>query len=134
MEKLQLDVNAFLADIRQSVFNSDDIPTEDVTIENWNGITFRVLGMTAAQQYEMLQASVDPETKTINFSRMYPEVVISCTHAILPDDTTGPCVFERTDKELLAQKAAENIEKLAKVAMSLSGMRDNAELDKENSK
>jgi|SRR6185503_236619 len=115
-----------MSDLRARILNADDVRSEDVEVPEW-GVTVRVQGMTGAERARYLQATVGEDGKP-NFDRIYPEVLIACAY----DPETGEKVFEAADRDALNGKAAGATERIAKVAMRLSGIADDARAEAKN--
>lgn len=109
-------------DLRAQILNADDVQREQVEVPEW-GCTVEVRGMTGAQRANYLQACVDENGKP-RFDRIYPEILIACTHFPADHVKAGEQIFEPTDREILNTKSAAATERIAKVAMRLSGIDD----------
>lgn len=125
--------DVFIAQLRQSIFEADDIEHEDVYVKQW-GIKIRVVGLTSEKATKLWQDAVDQTTKTVSLANIYPELVIYSCRAILENGETGPHIFTLADKGMLIQRSAKIIESLAKTAMIVSGMREDTTPDLEKAK
>ena len=109
-----------MSDLRAKILNADDVQSESVEVPEW-GVTVSVRGMTGAERAHYLSATVDENGKP-RFDRIYPEILIACT----TDPETGEKVFEAADRDVLNGKGAAPTERIAKVAMRLSGIDDDS--------
>lgn len=104
--------------LRDQILNATDIATEQVTVPEWGGAQIEVRGMTGAERATFLAECFDTTTGKPRFDRMYPEILIACAH----DPATGEKVFTAADRDALNGKAAAATERVASVAMRLSGL------------
>lgn len=108
--------------IRDQIMKAKDITSEMLEIKEW-GVTVEVRTMTARERARVMENSVDPNTGKASISTMYPEIAISCVY----DPESGEKVFDNKDKELLLDKSGAVLEKIAQVAMKLSGMTEESQ-------
>lgn len=125
--------NFLISQLRQTIFEADDILHEDVYVKEWN-VTLRVWGLTSERATKLWQNAVNQETRQVDLNKIYPELVIFSCRAILENGETGPYVFSNGDKDLLVQRSARVIERLAKTAMIVSGMKEDTSPDLEQAK
>lgn len=109
-----------MSDLRAKILNADDVVSETVDVPEW-GVTVSVRGMTGAERAKFLEATIGEDGKP-QFDRIYPEILIACT----TDPESGEKVFEAADRDTLNGKAAAPTERIAKVAMRLSGIDDDS--------
>ncbi|WP_411721495.1 hypothetical protein [Mycetocola sp.] len=91
-----------------------DFPLWDVKIE--------VRSISLGLRNEMLASVIDPETKEADVKRLYPELIIRTSF----DPETGERVFSDDDLAFINGLDAGSGDKLAKPALKLSGMTDDA--------
>jgi len=108
--------------LREQILNAQDITSEQVTIPEWGGAAIDVRGMTGTARNRFLEQSFDHKTGKPRFDRMYPEIIIQCCF----DPETGERIFSPADRDALNGKAAAATERVAKVAMRLSGLDEGA--------
>jgi hypothetical protein len=103
--------------LRDKILAADDIPSEVVSIPEWD-TEILMKGMTARDRIHLMQTAVDPVTGSINMSIVYPDVVVACSY----DPKSGERIFEDSDKDAVMGKASAAIENLAMVGLRLSGI------------
>lgn len=113
-----------MSDVRSKILNADDVQSEAVEVPEW-GVTVSVRGMTGKERARFLQATVNEDGKP-QFDRIYPEILIACTYHPADHPEAGTKVFEPTDRDVLNDKSSAPTERIAKVAMRLSGIDDDA--------
>jgi len=103
--------------LRDKILAADDIPSETVTIPEWD-VELLVKGMSAGDRLTLMQNAFDQATQQVNLAIVYPDVVVACAC----DPKTGEPVFTDADKPELMKKASAAIERLATVGLQLSGI------------
>ena len=103
--------------LRDTILAADDIPSEKVTIKEWE-VDVLVRGMSAGDRITLMQNAYDQSTGQVNMAAVYPDVVVSC---LIDPDTNEP-VFTDSDKALLMSKSSAAIEQIASVGLRLSGI------------
>lgn len=103
--------------LRDKILAAQDIPTETVTIPEWD-VTLLVKGMSAGDRIELMQTAFDVNTGQVNMSIVYPDVAVACAF----DPETGEPVFTDEDKTAILSKSSAAVEKLANVGLRLSGI------------
>jgi hypothetical protein len=114
-----------MSNLRDTILNAQDEQSELVEVPEW-GVTVKVVGMTGTDRSRFMAACIDAKGNP-TFDRIYPEVIIACTR----DPETDAKVFEATDRDMLDSKSAKATERIAKVALQLSGI-DESETDAKN--
>ena len=104
-------------DIRAKILAAQDIPTETVTIPEWD-VTLLVKGMSAGHRIDLMQTAYDVNTGQVNMSIVYPDVAVACAF----DPETCEPVFTVDDKDAILSKSSAAVEKLANVGLRLSGI------------
>lgn len=106
--------------LRDKILSSNDIKSEMVTVSEWD-CDVKMKGLTGKQRARLLQDAVDSNGR-MNLEKMYPELIIySCF-----DPETDEQLFNIEDREILNTKSGGALEKLAIVAMRLSGLSKSA--------
>lgn len=106
--------------LRERILSAQDIQSERVYVPEWD-VEVEVRSMTGAQRARVLQgATVDGE---VDLERLYPILLIETVY----DPETGEPVFEAADRDALNAKNSGALERIAKVAMRLSGIEPGAE-------
>jgi muramidase (phage lysozyme) len=108
--------------LRDKILAADDIPSEIVTIDEWD-VDLLVRGMSAGGRITLMQNAYDQTTGQVNMAAVYPDVVVSCVF----DPESKDAVFSETDKTALMDKASGAIEQIANVALRLSGIGQDAQ-------
>lgn len=103
--------------LRDKILAAQDIPTETVTIPEWD-VTLLVKGMSAGDRIELMQTAYDVNTGQVNMSIVYPDVAVACAF----DPETGDPVFTAEDKGAILSKSSAAVEKLANIGLRLSGI------------
>jgi hypothetical protein len=103
--------------LRDKILAAEDIPSENVTIEEW-GVDLIVRGMSAGDRMTLMQNAYDQTTQQINMAAVYPDVVVSC---VVDPDSKEP-IFTDADKTALMGKSSAAIEKIATIGLRLSGI------------
>ena len=101
--------------LRDKILNAKDIDEKIVEIKEW-GCSVMVRSMTGKERAVFLKNTSNGET--LDFEKMYPELVIATCY----DPETKEKVFEKTDRDVINSKSASAIEKIAKVALEISGL------------
>jgi len=104
--------------LREQILGIADIAKEKVRVPEWDA-ELEVRGLTASARARVLQRSLNADGG-LDLERLYPELVISSCF----DPTSGEQVFrEKEDRFVIGHKSAAAVERIAAVAMRLSGMR-----------
>jgi hypothetical protein len=117
-----------ITNLREHILNRSDIEEETVDVPGW-GCTVLVRGLTGKERAKF-QKQVTANTPgaqaggaaAINWDKFWTDLVILTVR----DPQDGALLFEPTDRDQLATKAAKNLEAVAKVARRLSGLDDEA--------
>src|SRR5690606_7303409 len=106
--------------LRERILSAQDIQSERVHVPGWD-VEVEVRSMTGAQRARVLQgATVDGE---VDLERLYPILLIETVY----DPESGDRVFSPADRDALNAKNSGALERIAKVAMRLSGIEPGAE-------
>ena len=106
-------------DLRASILGFDDTQEQGVNVPEWGGVNLLVRGMTGEERADMFRRATDPETGEMAFDALYPEIIIStCFFPAQPDTR----VFQAGDRVALNKKSGAALERVARVALKLSGM------------
>lgn len=107
--------------LRDQILAADDIESEIVPVPQWS-VEVEVRGMSGTARATFLQSYTN-EDGSVNWSALYPSLLIATVH----DPATGERVFQDGDEDVINAKSGAALEKVAKVALRLSGMEQNAE-------
>jgi len=113
--------------LRQQIIEADDIQTEQVPVPEW-GVTVEMRGMDGHARAKYMEMFRDEDSGRINYQALYPTAIIECTF----DPETGERVFEDGDQDFINQKSGKALERVASVAMQLSGMSEESEAEAGN--
>lgn len=102
--------------LRDQIFAADDIRKEVVEIPEW-GCSIEVRSLNGADRARILETGVDA-AGNVSLQSVYPEMVIASAH----DPETGEQIFDHSDKDGLMAKNALAIDRIAVVAVKLSGL------------
>lgn len=103
--------------LRDKILAAQDIPSEKVTIREWD-VELLVKGMSAGDRITLMQNAYDQRTQQINMAAVYPDICVSCVF----DPETDEPIFTDKDKEALMSKSSAAIEAIAAVGLRLSGI------------
>lgn len=107
-------------DLKQQILESDDMTRELVEVPEW-GVKVEVRSLPGRQRSDLLGGAVDDDGN-VNLSGMVVDLIVLSTH----DPETGAHVFTSEDAEALNAKNGAALERIAKVAMRLSGLSEEA--------
>jgi hypothetical protein len=102
--------------LRDTILNANDLKEELVEVPEW-GCSILVRSMTGKERSNLFSVAIDAKGK-LDFEKAYPVIIIASAF----DPETKEKVFTTADMELLNGKNAGAMEKVAKVAMRLSGL------------
>lgn len=108
-----------MSKLREKILNSKDIKTESVFVDDWQ-VEVEVRGMTGKARAALMDNTMKDNGK-MDFEKLYPELLIATVY----DPETGEQVFQPADRDQLNTKSSGAMEKVAKVAMKLSGLDPN---------
>lgn len=102
------------------ILGMDDIPTEEVTVPEWQGRTVLVCGMTAAAKnaYEASLVEIKGSTRKVRMENATAKLLVRT----LVNRQKQP-LFTETQIEKLGTKSAAALDRIAQVALRLSSMR-----------
>lgn len=107
--------------LREKILAAKDIRSERVHVPEW-GVEVEVRSMTGQQRAAVLKGG-SGEDGEIDLERLYPILLIETTY----DPESGDRVFSPADRDALNAKNSGALERIAKVAMRLSGIDPGAE-------
>ncbi len=117
---------------RERILNANDIQSEMVSVPEWD-TELKIVGMTGEERARWLQAAMETSkdgTVKTNLEKIYPDLLITCAR----DPETGEKVFEVSDRDALNQKSGAILERIAQIAVKISGLNPDAmEIAKKNS-
>jgi len=111
--------------LKEKILKAKDIKSEKVKVDEW-GVTIEIKGMSGSQRAKLIANAID-KNGNVNLERIYPELLISA----LIDPETGKQIFATNDQSVLLGKSGEVIERLAQLAIKLSGLGPEAEKEAE---
>ena len=106
--------------LRDKILEIKDIQEEEVSIPEW-GCRVLVRGLTGRQRAIFLQNGIDSKGK-LDMQKAYPDLVILSAR----DPETGEPIFGAGDADAVIEKSGAALERIAQVAMRLSGLGPNA--------
>ena len=109
-----------MSNLREKIFSAGDIEKELVEVKEW-GVTLEIRSMTGAQRARVMAHAVDEKGKP-DLEKVYPDLLIYTIY----DPESGELVFSESDRGELMKKNGAIIERLARVAMRLSGIGEQA--------
>ncbi|ATW27948.1 hypothetical protein [Candidatus Formimonas warabiya] len=107
--------------LRDKILNVQDIRAEKLEVPEW-GVEVLVKALKGSQRAELLQNNINAKTGEMNLKTLYTELVIASTC----DPETQEPVFASSDRDTLAEKSGAVLERIAQLAMRLSGLTQNA--------
>lgn len=119
--------NTYLS--KDDILGMDDIPTEEVIVPEWKNRKVLISGLTAAGRnaYQASLSEIKGNTRKVKLEHSTAKLLVRT----IVDANRQP-IFHESDIIRLGTKSAAVLERLAKVAVRLSGMDEeaNAELVK----
>jgi hypothetical protein len=106
--------------LKDRIFASQDLTNEVVDIPEW-GVKLEVRSMSAGDRSRSIRNWVG-EDNQVDLVRFYPAIIAASVF----DPESGERVFTDADAEKLNEKSSRVIERLAQVALRLSGMTQEA--------
>lgn len=108
-----------MSTLRERILESSDVPEEIVHVPEW-GEDLLVVGMNGADRSKLLKRVTDQKSGEVDIESLYPLLIQNCAR----DPETRKRIFGQEDLPLINTKAASALERVGKVAMNLSGMRE----------
>lgn len=105
-----------MSNLREKILASQDIQQETIEVPEW-GCSLLVKSMTGKERSFLFTTAIDSKGK-LDFEKAYPIILIASVF----DPETGEKVFGAADMDVLNSKNAAAMERVAKVAMRLSGL------------
>ncbi len=102
--------------LRDRILAANDIATRTLHVPEWD-VDLEIRTLSALERTRMIKACTDL-AGNVDLEKMYPLLIIASAH----DPESGAKVFDHSDMTLLGDKSASAVEKVAKVAMEMSGM------------
>ena len=102
--------------IRETILAAVDVQTQEVTVPEWN-VTVKVRGMTGAERAKFINDAGN-DKGGIDPVRGYPSLVIQSAF----DPATDEPIFTAADRDALMTKSGKAIDRVADVALVLSGL------------
>lgn len=103
---------------RDAILQAEDLPTEDIEVEEWGGAV-RVRALTGAERDAFEQSIVEQRGKStrVNMRNIRAKLV-----ALTVVDGDGKRLFSDKDAELLGKKSAVALNRVFEIAQKLSGL------------
>jgi hypothetical protein len=102
--------------LRDRIIAADDIGKELVEVPEW-GVSVEVRTISTGMRSKMLK-SAQTKDGEVDLDRLYPMLLI----ATVFDPELDEPVFSEDDYNLIQDKSAQAVERVAKKAMEMSGM------------
>ncbi len=102
--------------LKDLILSADDLGHELVFVPEWN-VKIEMRGLSGKQRADMKHKITD-DKGLIDDSRLYREIAINCIY----DPETGQKVFDEKDGESIIVKSGNVLERLSRIALTLSGM------------
>lgn len=106
---------------REQILNANDIKSEIVPIAAWGGVEIEIRGLTGRQREEVV-AAARREDGTVDDTKVTVPLIIASAF----DPETKKALFTPADLDALREKNAQALDDVAKVALRLSGMSQQA--------
>lgn len=105
----------------ERVASVTDASSRVVTVPEWDNMRFEVRSLSLAERNRIAMATRDKKGNTI-VNRYYAALVIASAFVPADEDGAGERAFDHNDMEMLQTKNGAATDRLAKVAMELSGL------------
>ncbi len=105
------------SELKKSILDYDDIPEEEIEVEEWGGIKILVKGMTGKSRANFLKRATGGDGN-IEYDRFYAELLIATAY----DPKTNEPIFEGADRSAINEKSGAALETVARVSQRLSGL------------
>lgn len=102
--------------LRDKIKAASDVESEVVDVPQWD-VKIEVRNMTGLSRARLLKKATN-EDGDIDLESMYPAILVASCY----DPDEGTAVFEAEDSSWINDKSAGPIERLAQVALRLSGL------------
>lgn len=114
-----------MTSLAERIKNHDDFESEVVNVPEWGNVQIEIYRMDGLTRSKYLRAA-QTEDGEVDWESIYPELIIATAHepSTNGEGPTNRKVFEPSDRAWLNTKSAKALERLAKVAMRLSGIGD----------
>ena len=112
-----------MTNLRDIILSADDTTSEVVEVPQWGDVKIEVRGMTGRDRAAFLSSYTDPDTGRVNWSMLYPSLITASAF----DPDTGERIFNDEDGDAINGKSGAALEKVAQVALRLSGMQQEDE-------
>ena len=113
--------------LRERIFGSTDSSSETIVVEEWDGVKLEVRSMTGNERAGLLEElqrqSGGSVEGGVDYRHIYPALLVATVY----DPDTGERVFQIGDVEQIMERNSGVLERVAKVALRLSGMDKEAE-------
>jgi len=113
-----------LGKLRDSILNINDIKVEKLYIPEWD-VEVEVRGLSGSARNRILSKALDKKG-SLDLDSMYPDLII----ASLYEPDSNERIFDAADRDQLNAKSGKALERIARVAMALSGLDEGQVEDK----
>jgi hypothetical protein len=103
---------------REQILNANDLPAEDVEVPEWGGVV-RVRALTGAERDAFEAAIIKVRGKRVDFHLENARALLVAMSVV---DEDGNRLFSDEDVKALGRKSAAALDRVASVAMRLSGL------------
>ncbi|MDQ0273965.1 hypothetical protein [Cytobacillus purgationiresistens] len=104
--------------LRNNILNTQDISSENLYIPEWK-VEVEVRGLSGSARNRILSNALNKKGE-IDLNAMYPDLII----ASLFEPGTNERIFGPEDRDILNAKSGKALERIARVAMDLSGLNE----------
>lgn len=108
--------------LRDQVAAAHDLTDEELVIPEWGDAKVIIRSMSLGERAELFDKSSDADG-AMSIAEFYPLIVVLCTY----DPETNQRAFTPDDMEMLRQKSASVLERIANTALRVSGLGPEAE-------
>lgn len=112
--------------LRDKILAAKDLKSERMYIEEWD-VEIEIRSLTGKTRAKLMSVAMDGRTGKMDFEKLYPELIIACAY----DPESGEPIFNSTDREAINAKSGGVLERIAKVAMELSGLTEESVVEAE---
>lgn len=105
------------SELRTRILKADDIGIEPLDVPEWD-VKLEIRGMNGKARAKFMKAAVATPDGTPNYEQFFADLIIASAF----DPETGDQVFDPADRDVLNEKSGAAINRIADVAMRLSGL------------
>lgn len=108
-------------DLRAQILDAKDIAEEEITIPEWGNVTLLIRELSGAERSFVLNKSIQKDGMP-DLTVLYPLLVVKSLRYPKTHKKHGDHVFKLSDRDAISEKSGTVIERIALLAMRLSGM------------